>query len=91
MAELSPADLKAELQPWLVEWLTLRSNLKPGSMQPDTPFAELGIDSLTAVEVSQQLDEVLGLQSPPMVIWSCPTASDLADYLIGELQAAHVD
>ena len=89
-ANMSSEQLQSQLQDWLVVWLANRTNIQPGSMQPETPFAELGIDSLTAVEVSQELDQVLGLQSPPMVIWSCPSPKELAEYLAGELQACKV-
>ena len=89
-AEMNSDELNYELQSWLVVWLAKRTNIQPGIMRPETPFAELGIDSLTAVEVSQELDQVLGLQSPPMVIWSCPTPKELAEYLAGELQACKV-
>ncbi len=88
LTQMSPAQIQAELQKWLMSWLTARANLMPGAMQANTPFAQLGIDSLTAVEISQELDQLLGLQSPPMVIWSCPTPAELAEYLAGELQAA---
>ena len=87
LAQMPPAQLQAELREWLMSWLTARANLMPGTMQANTPFAQLGIDSLTAVEISQELDQLLGLQSPPMVIWSCPTPAELAEYLVGELQA----
>ncbi|MCG8451184.1 MAG: AMP-binding protein [Pirellulales bacterium] len=80
--------LAAEVQSWLIDWLTQRAHLNPGVMQPSTPFAELGIDSLTAVEISQELDQVLGLQLPPMAIWSCPTAEALSVCLAEQLAAA---
>ena len=54
-------------------------------MQPATPFAELGIDSLTAMEISQELDQLLELQLPPMLIWSCPHCEALATFLAEEL------
>lgn len=88
IGQMPPEQLQAEMLGWLMTWLTARANLMPGAMQPQTPFAQLGIDSLTAVEISQELDQLLGLQSPPMVIWSCPTPEELADYLVGELQTA---
>jgi len=81
----APQQLSTEVQTWLIHWLTQRASLKPGAMQPSTPFAELGIDSLTAVEISQDLDQALGLELPPMVIWSCPTAEALAAYLAEQL------
>lgn len=86
LSEMSDSELRTRLQEWLINWLTMRANIRPGTMQPDTPFAKLGIDSLTAVEISQELDKLLGLQSPPMVIWSCPTPAELVEYLAGELQ-----
>jgi acyl-CoA synthetase (AMP-forming)/AMP-acid ligase II/acyl carrier protein len=80
--------LRAELEAWLAEWLSVRANLTPGSMRPTTPFVQLGIDSLTAVEISQELDQLLGLQSPPMMIWSCPNPAELAAFLAAELHAS---
>jgi acyl-CoA synthetase (AMP-forming)/AMP-acid ligase II/acyl carrier protein len=87
LGQLSGEQLRIELQQWLVAWLTIRANLLPGTLQPTTPFAQLGIDSITAVEISQELDQLLGLQSPPMVIWSCPNPAELADFLAEELEA----
>ncbi len=91
LAQMSPAQFQADLLEWLMSWLSVRANILPGTMQANTPFAQLGIDSLTALEISQELDQLLSLHSPPMVMWSCPTPADLAEYLAGELHksAAH--
>ncbi len=83
--ETEPSELRTELEAWLIEWLTARAELQPGAMQPTTPFTELGIDSLTAVEISQELDQHLQLQLPPMVIWSCPHCAALSEFLVEEL------
>ncbi len=88
LAQFSPEQLRGEVQTWLLTWLTMRANLLPGAIEPTTPLPQLGIDSLTAVEISQELDQLLGLQSPPMVIWTCPTPGELADFLADELQTA---
>lgn len=90
LAQLSPDQLRTELESWLIDWLTIRAQLMPGTLLPGTPFAQLGIDSLTAVEISHDLDQLLDLNSPPMVIWSCPTPETLADFLAAELQATQV-
>jgi acyl-CoA synthetase (AMP-forming)/AMP-acid ligase II/acyl carrier protein len=87
VGQLSSEQLRIELQQWLVAWLTIRANLLPGTLQPTTPLVQLGIDSITAVEISHELDQLLGLQSPPMVIWSCPNPVELADFLAEELEA----
>jgi acyl-CoA synthetase (AMP-forming)/AMP-acid ligase II/acyl carrier protein len=83
--QLTQPQLQTELESWLVNWLTARANLAQGSLEPTTPFTQLAIDSLTAVEISQELDQMLGLQSPPMVIWSSPNPAELAAFLAGEL------
>ena len=85
VGQTDPVNLQPEIQSWLVSWLTVRADLKPGAMEAATPFAELGFDSLTAVEISQELDQVLELQLPPMVIWSCPNCAELAEFLAEEL------
>ena len=83
--QLENKALVSKIEDWLIRWLTVRADLNPGVMQPATPFAELGIDSLTAVEISQEMDQQLELELPPMVIWSCPTCEALAEYLAEEL------
>ena len=88
--ELDRQVLAGELQNWLLVWLSERANLAPGSIEPTTPFAELGIDSLTAVEISQEMDEILGLRLPPMVVWSYPTVEALAEYLAEQLQTGRI-
>ncbi|NOZ41065.1 MAG: hypothetical protein GXP24_12695, partial [Planctomycetes bacterium] len=85
--ETNPQSLQAEIEAWLVGWLTVRADLNPDAIQPTTPFAELGIDSLTAMEISLELDQQLELQLPPMVIWSCPNCAALAVFLAEELVA----
>ncbi len=85
--EANPQQLQADIESWLIEWLTARADLNPGAMQPETAFAELGIDSLTAMEISQELDQLLDLQLPPMMIWSSPTCAALAGFLAEELVA----
>ena len=88
LGSIPPEELPGEVQAWLIEWLTAAAHLNPGAMGPTTPFAELGMDSLTAVENSQELESVLGLQLPPMVVWSFPTAQALATYLAEQLLLA---
>ena len=61
--QMTAEQLQPELEAWLVSWLTTRAGLTPGAMQPTLIFAQLGIDSLTAVEMSRSSTNV-GLHSP---------------------------
>lgn len=85
LPQAEPARLAREVQAWLIAWLASRVGMPAASLRPTTAFAELGIDSLTAVEISQELEQTLGLPLPPMVVWSCPTPEALSQYLVEQL------
>ncbi len=69
------------IETWLLEWLVGRLALDPADVARDRPFAEFGVDSLTAVELSHELEEQFGVPLPPIVAWNYPTPATLARYL----------
>ncbi|HKI03097.1 MAG TPA: amino acid adenylation domain-containing protein, partial [Thermoanaerobaculia bacterium] len=50
----------AALEPWLRERAARALHVTPGQIDPDLPLVALGLDSLSAVELKQDLEERLG-------------------------------
>ncbi|MER5790654.1 SDR family NAD(P)-dependent oxidoreductase [Streptomyces sp. NPDC001980] len=59
----------------------------PGAVRPDSSFADLGFDSLLAVQFRNRLSAATGLTISPTVVFDHPTPTVLADHLHGELLA----
>jgi acyl-CoA synthetase (AMP-forming)/AMP-acid ligase II/acyl carrier protein len=88
--ELDRASERIEV--WLLEWIVRKLGLDAADVSRDRPFAEFGVDSLTAVELSQELEDEFKVPLPPIVAWNYPTPAALARYLAEQsLQPASIN
>ena len=69
------------IERWLVDWLIQRVGVSPDEVDREKPFAEYGIGSLTAVELSGVLEDSLDVELTPVVAWNHPTPASLARFL----------
>ncbi len=72
------------IEAWMLDWLMTRLALSPEDVSRDRPFAEYGVDSLTAVELSHELEQQFSVPLPPIVAWNYPTPAALARFLAEE-------
>ncbi|WP_433381558.1 SDR family NAD(P)-dependent oxidoreductase [Streptosporangium sp. CA-115845] len=59
---------------------------RPGTVPPDRGFLDLGLDSVTALELRHRLGTVTALKLPPTVIFNHPTPGALARYLLDRFE-----
>ncbi|AGL16405.1 beta-ketoacyl synthase [Actinoplanes sp. N902-109] len=57
----------------------------PDQIEPDRPFRELGLDSLTAVELRNRLTGRTGVRLSATAAFDHPTPAGLTQHLLGEL------
>ena len=70
-----------EVQECIVQWLVDVAAVSKEAIELDKPFNDYHLDSLTAVEFSDDVHEWLGLNLPATVIWNHPTLADMTRYL----------
>lgn len=74
------------IERWLIARLAEELREAEESLDPEARLAGYGLDSMTAVVLTGDLEEWLGLELPSTLIWDHPTIRQLARHLHGRLQ-----
>lgn len=89
-AEVRPAVNARAVEGLMLDWLATRLKVPRHTLDPQSAFADLGLDSLSAVELAQMLKERLGVAIPVTASWNHPTVRALSSYVAGlSAGAAH--
>ncbi|MFF0897345.1 SDR family NAD(P)-dependent oxidoreductase [Streptomyces sp. NPDC003278] len=85
-ADTTPASGSAEdaLTEWLRASLAKELELGESDIDDDTPFVELGLDSITGVTWTRSVNTRLGLSLSATTVYGHPTIAELAAYLTRE-------
>jgi polyene macrolide polyketide synthase len=83
LAGLDPAARHEAVQQLITTQIALVLGMTgPGAVDPARPFRDLGFDSLTAVELRNQLTTATGLRLPATLIFDYPSPDTLVRYVI---------
>jgi len=89
LAELPPAEQREALTDLVqASVAAVLAYDSPEQLEPGRSLVELGIDSLTAVELHSRLKAATGLRLPATLVFDYPTTPAIVDYLAGALNPA---
>jgi len=88
--EVLLAPNEAALTYWMTHWLSQKLRLPATAITPDKAFASFGVDSVTAVEFIQALEEgpLHGYALETTLLWNYATPLALARHLLTEVKTA---
>lgn len=76
--------ITAEIQAWLISYLAELLEIEPDELDVTIPFDRYGLDSSAAVGMIGDLEEWLGSELDPTLIYDYPTIEALAGHLSEE-------
>jgi acyl carrier protein len=72
---------EAAIRDWCAEYLARTLDLPDHTVDPEMTFARLGLDSANSVFLIVELEDWLGLELTPDLLFEHPTISELARHL----------
>jgi acyl carrier protein len=82
LRQTDPAGRALLVENYAIHLLTSLRESGAGPIEPDAHLADIGVDSLQAVELKYSLDELLGNESDVDLFISNPTIRTLAEELV---------
>lgn len=73
-----------EIQSFLLSKIAEHLKLNEADIDPATPFVNLGVDSVFTVELSGELEDLLGCDLSPTLLYDHPSVAAVARYLSAE-------
>jgi len=87
-AVVSPSDqpeIETQVRDWLRMWFISRVGIEPSEIDFDRRFDDYGLDSLTAVELSGELEDWSGVELTPATARQHPTITTMAEFVANGL------
>ncbi|NJM99995.1 MAG: acyl carrier protein [Phormidesmis sp. RL_2_1] len=84
----SAADITGEqIQAWMITYLASLLEISEQDIEIDVPFDSYGLDSSAAIGLTGDLEDWLGQEVDPTLLYDYPTVEALVAYLSDPIQA----
>jgi phthiocerol/phenolphthiocerol synthesis type-I polyketide synthase A len=80
-SQMTPDQLRSELEIGLRGILARELRLPEAEIEVDRPFAELGLNSVMAMSIRREAEQLSGLELSATMLWNHPTIASLTTYL----------
>ncbi|MGD1863218.1 MAG: acyl carrier protein [Phormidesmis sp.] len=72
-----------DIQSWIVSYLSKLLEISADEIEVNVPFDSYGLDSSAAIGLTGDLEDWLGKEVDPTVLYDYPTIDTLSEYLSG--------
>jgi acyl carrier protein len=73
----------SEIADWCIAHVARNLGLAPDRITPHSKFTRLGLDSAMSLNLILTLEQRLGLEISPELVFECPTIASLSEHLAG--------
>lgn len=80
-SEMSPEQVIAELEEGLRAVLAVELRIADTDVDSDRPFAEMGLNSVMAMSIRREVEQLAGIELSATMLWNHPTIGSLAAHL----------
>jgi phthiocerol/phenolphthiocerol synthesis type-I polyketide synthase A len=84
-SQMSLDDLLTELENGLRAILATELRMPEAEVELDRAFAELGLNSVMAMSIRREAEQLVGIELSATMLWNYPTIASLAEYLAKKL------
>ncbi|WAZ25623.1 acyl carrier protein [Streptomyces cinnabarinus] len=81
----SPRGKSPDLEPWLTGRVAFHLRKAAEEIDPDTPLADYGIDSVAAISICGEIEEKYRIPVSPTIAYDFPTVHAIAAHLADRL------
>lgn len=78
---------RSDIQSWLVNEVSRRAAIPVEQIDATQPFSAFNLDSMQGVNMAGALEDYLGIELEPTLVWDFPTIEKLSRHLASQIAA----